>query len=146
MATSKIELLTNYAICGQNTQKLAAVSGAIRLKSSHTSHVSQEKQEDSMKIFQITAIACILTACLLTGCRNRPADTSVPSTAPSTAATTAPRQTMPSTAPTTMPMPSMTIPQGTDTTPATNGTDGIGGTDGTDGIGGMNRGRGGPRY
>lgn len=100
-----------------------------------------------MKIFQITAIACILTACLLTGCRNRPSDTSVPATYPSTAATTAPRQTTPSTYPSTVPMPSVTVPHSTDTTPATNGTDGIlDPSNGTDGIGGMSRGRGGPRY
>lgn len=98
-----------------------------------------------MKIFQITAIAMVLVAALMTGCRNR-ANTTVPSTYPSTTATTAPRQTMPSTAPSTgpstAPQPSVTVPHGTDTTPATNGTDGI--LDPSNG--GMNRGHAGPRY
>lgn len=70
-----------------------------------------------MKIFHITLVSCLLLSALLAGCRNRPADTSVPSTAPSTAATTAPRQTMP---PATMPPvrpstgPTVTMPSGTD--------------------------------
>lgn len=110
-----------------------------------------------MKIFQITLVACVLTAALLTGCRNRPADTSVPSTAPSSAATTTPRQTTPSTAPTTVPMPSATMPNGTDVTPGTQSSEGIldggnggmhGGTDGgmSGGNGAMARGLGGPRF
>ena len=98
-----------------------------------------------MKIIHITAIAMILVAALMTGCRNRN-DTTMPSTNPSTVATTAPRQTtpstMPSTAPGTVPMPSVTIPQGTDTTPATNGTDGI--LDPSNGD--MARRHAGPRY
>lgn len=84
-----------------------------------------------MKIFHITLAVCLLSTLLMAGCRNRTNDTTVPSTTrPSTTATTAPRQTVPSTAPTTMPMPSATmpsasVPQGTDSTPATNGTDGV---------------------
>ena len=87
-----------------------------------------------MKIFHITLAACLLSTLLMAGCRNRANDTTVPSTTrPSTTATTAPRQTMPSTAPTTMPsatmpsgtMPGTSVPQGTDSTPATGGTDGV---------------------
>ena len=84
-----------------------------------------------MKIFHITLAACLLSTMLMAGCRNRTNDTTVPSTTrPSTTATTAPRPTTPSTVPTTAPMPSATmpstsIPQGTDDTPATNGTEGV---------------------
>lgn len=80
-----------------------------------------------MKIFHITLVSCLLLSALLAGCRNRPADTSVPSTAPSTAATTAPRQTMP---PATMPPvrpstgPTVTMPSGTDVTPGTQDSEG----------------------
>ncbi len=78
-----------------------------------------------MKLFQITAIAMVLVAALMTGCRNR-TDTTMPSGSTGAPSSTAPQQTTrPSTAPSTAPMPSTSMPQGTDTTPATNGTDGI---------------------
>ena len=79
-----------------------------------------------MKLFQITAIMLVLVAALMTGCRNRN-DTTMPSTRPSTTATSLPMQTAPNTTPTTLPMPipSITVPQGTDTSPATKGTDGM---------------------
>ena len=84
-----------------------------------------------MKIVHITLAACLLSTMLMAGCRNRNTDTTVPSTTrPSTVATTAPRPTTPSTMPTTVPMPSVTmpttsIPQGTDASPATKGTVGV---------------------
>ncbi len=97
-----------------------------------------------MKIFQITAIAMILVAALMTGCRNRN-NTTMPSGssgAPSSSTQQSQPSSAPSSAPDTMPMPSMTMPQGTDDTPATNGTDGI--LDPTNGS--MTAGRGGMRY
>lgn len=93
-----------------------------------------------MKIIQITAIMMLLAAALLTGCRNRPS-TTMPGTIPTTRPQQTTPSTRPSTAPTTTPMPSVTMPSGTDSTPATNGTDGILNPDD-----GMARGRGMRRY
>ena len=105
---------------------MARISLTILAENCHTSHVSHEKQEEIMKLLQITAIMFVLVVALMTGCRNRN-DTTVPSTKPSTTVTTAPQQTVPNTAPSTipMPLPSVTVPHGTDTSPATNGTDGV---------------------
>jgi hypothetical protein len=125
MATEKCKI-SQIPKISRMLQKLECNSGTIFNRKSHTSRVSQEKQEEIMKLFQITAIMLVLVAALMTGCRNRN-DTTVPSTRPSTTATTVPRQTSPSTTPTAMPVPipSVTVPQGTDTSPATNGTDGV---------------------
>lgn len=79
-----------------------------------------------MKRFSIIIAVCTLVAAMLAGCRNRPADNTVPSTRPSTAATTVPTQrpttVPPQTVPSTATMPDVTLPQGTDVTPGTTGT------------------------
>lgn len=78
-----------------------------------------------MKSFSLIIAVCAMVAALLAGCRNRPADTTVPGTRPSTSATTAPTQRPttlpPQTVPSTVTMPDVTLPQGTDVTPGSTG-------------------------
>ena len=91
-----------------------------------------------MKKICITALTLVLTASLLTGCRNRtqPMETTRPTAAPTTQATTA--QTTEATRATTeATMPSETVDHG-------NGPlDGTGNTDTTDNNGGSGNGSGG---
>ena len=70
-----------------------------------------------MKKYSILALALVLCATCLTGCRRKMnvADGTIPTTAATTAATTHPT-TMPTTAPTTVPT---TVPATTETRPST---------------------------
>lgn len=98
------------------------VSASKSEKNMQTRLVFRLKKEETMKKIQIAAIACILCAALLGGCRDRADNETRPS---ATHAPTTPTQTVPTTYPSTVPMPSIPMPEGTNANPGSQPSEGV---------------------